>query len=89
MEAVNLQARFRIGIIGRLEAKLVYPHLRKEDFHEADQAAEGEAEVGDDAFDLVELGEVGRVDGFVAEDAVDGEVAGRVRVRGEFVQHVA
>ncbi len=29
-----------------------------------------------------------RVDGFVAEDSVDAEVAGGTGVEGEFVQHV-
>jgi len=34
----------------------------------------------------VELGEMGCVDGFVTEDAVDGEVAGGAWVFGEAVE---
>lgn len=82
MEAENLHARLRVGIVRGLEAQLVDAHLGEEDLHEADEPAEGEAEVGDDALDLVELGQMGGVDGLVAEDAVDGEVARRPRVGG-------
>lgn len=63
-------------------------HLGEKDLHKADEAAEGEAEVGNDALDLMELGQMGGVDGLVAEDAVDGEVTGRSRVGGQAVQHV-
>jgi hypothetical protein len=38
-----------------------------------DEVAKGDVVVGDDALDLVELGQVGGVDGLVPEDAVDGE----------------
>ena len=88
MEAKDLHARFRIGIIRRLEAQIADAHFRKEDFHEADEAAQRQAVVRNDAFDLVELGEVGGVDGLVAEDAVDGEVARGAGVGGEFVEDV-
>lgn len=76
VEAEYFQGRLRVGVVGGLEAEPMDAHLREEDFHEADEAAEGEAVVGDHAFDLVEFREVGGVDGFVAEDPVDGEVAG-------------
>ena len=88
MKAEDLHTRLGVRIIRRFEAEFVDTHFGEEDLHEADEAAEGEAEVGDDAFDLVELSQVGGVDGFVAEDAVDGEVARWPRVDGEFVQHV-
>lgn len=38
--------------------------------------AEGQAAVGNEAFDLVEFGQVRGVDGFVAENTVDGKVLG-------------
>lgn len=50
------------------------------------RTSEGEAKVGNDTFDLVEFGEMGGVDGFVAEHAVDGEVACGAGVFGETVQ---
>ena len=82
METEDLKGRFSVGVIGGLEAELVDPHLREEDFHEADQPSEREVVVRDHAFDLVEFGEVGGVDSFVAEDSVDGEVAGGAGVSG-------
>lgn len=85
----HLQARLRIGVVRRLESEPVDPHFREEDLHEADQASEGEPEVSDDAFDLVELGQMRSVDAFVAEHAVDGEVPRRARVSSKFVEHVA
>ncbi len=88
MEAENLHTRLRVRVVGRLEAQPMNAHFGEKHFHEADEAAEGKAEVGDDALDLVELGQMGGVDRLVAEDAVDGEVAGRARVGGEAVQHV-
>jgi len=50
------------------------------------RTAEGETKICDYAFDLVEFGEMGSVDGFVAEDAVDGEVACRACIFGETMQ---
>ena len=88
MEAEDLQTRFRVRVVGGFEAQALDAHFGEEDLHEADEAAEREAVVGDDAFDLVELGEVGGVDAFVAEDAVDGEVARGFGGRGELVEHV-
>lgn len=88
MKAEDLHARLRVRVIGRLEAQPMDAHLGEEDFHEADEAAEGKTKVGDDALDLVELRQMGGVDRLVAEDAVNGEVAGRARVGGEAVQHV-
>ena len=88
MEAEDLHARFRIGIVSGLEAQVADTHFREEDLHEADEAAQSQAVIGNDAFDLVELGEVGGVDGLVAEDAVDGEVARGAGIGGEFVEDV-
>lgn len=82
MEAENLHTRLRVRIISGLEAQLMDAHLGEEHLHEAYETAEGEAEVGDDALDLVELGQMGGVDGLIAKDAVDGEVARRPRVGG-------
>ena len=88
MEAKDLHARFRIGIVRGFEAQIADTHFCEEDFHEADEAAQGQAVIRNDAFDLVELGEVGGVDGLVAEDAVDREVARRAGIGGEFVEDV-
>ena len=83
----DFERRFRIWIISRFEPQIADAHFFEEDFHEADETAQREVVVCDDAFDLVEFGEVGGVYGFVAEDAVDGEVACRVGIVGEVVEH--
>ncbi len=87
--AKDLQAGFRVRIVGGLETQAVDPHFGEEDFHEADESSQGQAVVGYDTFDLVEFGEMGSIDAFVAEDAIDGEVACWMWVRGEFVKHVS
>ena len=78
----DFETRLRIGIVRGFKAKIMDAHFRKKDFHETDEAAECEAEIGNNAFYLVELGEMGGVDAFVAEYAVDGEVTGRAGVGG-------
>lgn len=83
----NLHTRFRIRVVSGFEFEFCDSHFCEEDFHEADEATEGEVVVCDDAFDLVEFGQMGGVDGFVAEDAVDGEVAGGAGGGGETVEH--
>ena len=88
VEAEDLHTRFRIRVIGGLEAQVVDAHFREEDFHEADESAQGQAVIRNDSFDLVEFGEVRGVDALVAEDAVYGEVARRAGIGGEFVEDV-
>lgn len=41
------------------------------------QTAQCQIVIGDDTLDLVELCKMGRVDGLVPEDTIDGEVTGR------------
>ena len=88
MEAKDLHARFRVGVVCRLETQAVDAHFGEEDFHEADESPQGQAVVGYDAFDLVEFCKMCSVDAFVAEDAVDGIVPRWTRVCGEFVEHI-
>ena len=88
MPSEDLQAWLRIGVVRGFEAQPVDAHLPEKDLHEANQTAKREAKVGNHAFHLVELGEMRVVDGFVAEDAVDGEIACGPRLGGKFVKHV-
>ena len=88
VEAKDLHAGFRVRVVSGLEAQIVDAHFREEDFHEADESAQGQAVVGNDAFDLVEFCEVRSVDALVAEDAVYGEVACGAGIGGEFVEDV-
>ena len=46
----------------------------------ADQVSQRQVAVRDQPFELVELGQVRRVEVFVAEDAVDGEELGRLEL---------
>jgi hypothetical protein len=78
----NLHRRLGVRVVGGFEAQARDTHTAEEVFEEALQTAERETEICNDTFDLVELGEMGGVDGFVAEDAVDGEVAGGAGVFG-------
>ena len=88
VEAKNLHAGFRIRVVGGLEAQVVDAHFREEDFHEAYKSSQGQAVVGNDSFDLVELGKMCSVDALIAEDAVYREVACRTGIGGEFVENV-
>lgn len=57
------------------------------------KAAQCQIVIGDNALNLVELGEMSRVDGLVPEHTIDGEVTGRwwpaIRplLGGKLVQH--
>ena len=92
IQAIMIPKDFHTGlgvrVVGRFETESMDAHFRKEDFHEADEAAEREAVIRDHALDLVEFCKVCSVDAFVAEDAVDGEVAGWAGVGGKLVEHV-
>lgn len=88
VKAEDLHARLGVGVVGGLESQAVDAHFCEKDFHEAYESSEGQAVVCYDTFDLVELGEMCSVDAFIAEDAIDREVARRTWVRGKFVKHV-
>src|SRR5271155_4032030 len=88
MVAEDLQTRLGVRIIRRLKLEIFDPHLSEEDLHESNQSAECEPKVSNHAFDLVELGEMGMVNGLVAEDAVDGEVTSGSRVQSELMKHI-
>src|SRR5690606_17858723 len=68
----NLHRRLSVRVVRGLEAQVVYAHLGEEGAHEANQIAKREIPVGNNALNLVELSEMGGVNGFVAEDTVDG-----------------
>ena len=87
MVGEDFERRFRVWVISRFESQIADAHFLEEDFHEADETPQSEVVVCNDAFDLVEFCEVGGVDGFVAEDAVDGEVACGMGVLGKVVEH--
>jgi hypothetical protein len=68
---------FCVWVVRRLEPDLLDAHLAEEDFHESNQVRKGQSTVRDNTFDLVELGQVRCIHGFVSEDAVNAEELGR------------
>mmetsp|Transcript_6548 Transcript_6548/g.20442 ORF Transcript_6548/g.20442 Transcript_6548/m.20442 type:complete len:390 (-) Transcript_6548:118-1287(-) len=91
--AEDLHGGLGVGVEGGLKAELGDADLGEERADGRDEVAQRKVVVGHQAFDLVELAEVRRVHGLVAEDAVDGEVLRRLEntggfeVAGEFVEH--
>lgn len=78
MVSKDLHTRLRVRVIRGFKAEVLDAQFREEIFQEPHEPAEREAEVGNDTLDLVELGQMGGIDGLVAEDTVDGEVAARL-----------
>ena len=78
MEGEYLHTRLRVRIVGRLEFELGHAKLAEELVEDADEVAQGQVAVGDDTFDLMELGQVSGVQGLVSEDLVDREVLCRL-----------
>mmetsp|Transcript_35805 Transcript_35805/g.78171 ORF Transcript_35805/g.78171 Transcript_35805/m.78171 type:complete len:403 (-) Transcript_35805:388-1596(-) len=90
MEAEDLHGGLCVGVVGGLEAQLGDADLPEELVEGADEVAEGEALVADDALNLVELRQVRAVHRLVAEHAVDGEILRRAEpVLRELVEHAA
>lgn len=87
MEPENLHAGFGVRVICRLEAELVDSHFSEKYLHESNQPAQREAKIRNHAFHLVEFSQMRGIDGFIAENPVDGEVARRPRVCSQLVQH--
>jgi hypothetical protein len=80
MVAEDLHRWLRVRVVGGFEAQVRDSHVSEEVFKEALEATECEAKVCNHAFNLVELGEMRRINSFVTEDTVDGEVACRAGV---------
>ena len=71
-----LHAGFRVGVVGRLEAQFRDAQLLEERVNDAFQIAQRQIPVGDQTFDLMELGQMRGVQRFVSEHTVDGEQFG-------------
>lgn len=56
MVSENFHGRFRVRVVGGLEFQAGNAEFGEEVFEEFHEAAEGEAEICDDAFYLMELG---------------------------------
>lgn len=87
MPGEDLHGGLGVRVVRGLESQTGDTHSLEELLHELDQVAQGDVVVGQDTFDLVELGKMGGVDGLVTEHTVDGEQSGGLGVLGERVQH--
>lgn len=77
MVRVDFHRGLGVRVVRGLEAQVREAEPREEGREDAHQVAEREAAVDDHALDLVELGQVRRVQVLVPEHAVDREVLGR------------
>ena len=80
MVAEDLHGRLGVRVVGGLEAQVGNAHVAEEVLKETLEATKSEAKVGNDTFNLVELGQVSSIDSFVTEDTIDGEVARRTGI---------
>jgi len=71
MVAKNFHGWLGVGVVGRFPANFLDAHLLEKNVHEADEVTKREVAVSNDALDLVELCEMGGIDAFVPEDAID------------------
>ena len=83
----DLHRGLGVGVVSGLESQTGDTHSLEELLHELDQVAQSDVVVGQDTFDLVELSEMGGIDGLVTEHTVDGEQPGGLWVLGQRVQH--
>ncbi len=74
MEAEDLHARFGVGVVGGFEAELLETEVVEEGSNNRLEVSQAESVVGDNSLNLVEFGQVGSVQGLVAEDSIDTEV---------------
>ena len=108
MEGKDLQGRFGVRIVRRLEPQVLYPHLLEERLHESypvgfpsvtqftwkyrshtNEVSERQPVICNDAFDLVEFGQMGRIGSLIPEHAVDAEHLDRLepsRSIGKLIQ---
>lgn len=74
MVAEDLERRLSVRVVSGLVLKVLDSDFRKEGLHDSEQVSETDALVDDDAFYLMELSEMGRVQSLVPEYSVDREV---------------
>mmetsp|Transcript_32088 Transcript_32088/g.76699 ORF Transcript_32088/g.76699 Transcript_32088/m.76699 type:complete len:411 (-) Transcript_32088:84-1316(-) len=90
MPVENLHAGLGVGVVGWLETDVLEAEFLEELFDHAHQVSERQVAVHHQAFDLVELGEVGGVEGLIPEHSVDTEVlfGGELLLLRQAVQHL-
>ena len=74
MEPEYFQAWFGVGVISGLILQLGNAYLCIEDGHQAQQVTQTYVPISNDSFDLMELSQMGGVQGFISKDSVNGEV---------------
>ncbi|PSN45171.1 hypothetical protein C0J52_03917 [Blattella germanica] len=77
-----------VWVVCRFEIKSRYPKFLEEFVQCPDQVSEGQVMIYDESFHLVELGQMGSIQRFVAKHSVDAEVFERTEfLPSEAVQH--
>ena len=76
----NLHAGLRVRVVRGLEREVGHAEAREELVDRGDEVAERQVVVGDDALDLVELGQVRRVERLVTDHTVNRKVLGRLKL---------
>ena len=71
MESKDFERGLGVRVIGRLKLEILNSDPVKEGLHDAQEMFQADVLVNNHAFDLVELGQVSCVEGFVAEHAID------------------
>src|SRR3989338_9209932 len=66
--------RFGVRVVSRFEAKVGETELGEEFADDANEMTQIEVAIGDKTFDLMKLGKMGGIEGFVTIDFVDGKV---------------
>lgn len=72
----NFHTWLGIRVESRLEFDVGHTHLLEEDLHESNQITQSQVLVRDDSLDLVELGQMSGIDGFVTVNTIDREEFG-------------
>ena len=76
MEGEDLHTWLCVGIVCWLELELGHSEFLEELVEDADEIAQGQVAVSYDSLDLMELGQMGGVQGLITEYFVDREVLG-------------
>ena len=80
MEAEDFETRLRVWVVRWLILQVLDSNLREEGLHDAEQVVETDTAINHDTFNLMELGQVSRIECLVPEDTVDGEVLHRLKL---------
>ena len=74
METENFKAWLCVRIISGLILNLVDTNLSIEFLHDAQEVAQTNISISNEAFNLMEFSQVSSIESFITEDSIDGEI---------------